>query len=67
MLVVFTINAAFMLSSPRAWFHLPTWLRATGSLTERGYATGWGGLQVRIVGAIWFVILGWFLYDVYIK
>ena len=39
--VVF-VNALFMLASPRAWFRLPGWIRAQGTLTEGKYATGWG-------------------------
>lgn len=33
--LVMTINAAFMLASPRSWFRLPGWLTAQGSLIER--------------------------------
>ncbi len=32
--VVFVINGAYMMISPRAWFRLPGWLGATGSLRE---------------------------------
>lgn len=45
--LVIAVNAAFMLASPRRWFHLPTWLRAKGSLTVDKYANGWGAVQVR--------------------
>ena len=39
--VIMTINAAFMLASPRTWFRLPGWLKAQGSLTEDKHSSGW--------------------------
>ena len=32
---VIAINRDFMLVSPRAWFRLPTWIFAKGTLTEK--------------------------------
>jgi hypothetical protein len=57
------VNAFFMLASPRAWFRLPSWIRASGSLTEQKYASGRGGIEVRCVGAVFLGIIGWVLYD----
>jgi hypothetical protein len=54
--IVLVLNAAFMLVSPRAWFGLPAWIRLKGSLTKGAYGSGWGALQVRLLGAI--VLLG---------
>jgi len=59
------LNASFMLVSPQAWFALPYWLRANGSLTEEKYATGWGGAQIRIAGGLMVSILGWVIYDMF--
>ena len=63
LVLVLTINAAFMVVSPRAWFHLPGWLRLQGSLTEDKFATGWGAIQVRLTGAITLTGIAWVLYD----
>jgi hypothetical protein len=61
--LILTINAAFMLVSPRAWFRLPDWLRAQGTLTEDRYATGWGAIQLRLTGAGMLAAIAWVLYD----
>ena len=57
------VNALFMLASPKAWFRLPHWVRAQGSLTEGKYGSGWGGIQVRLAGAVMLAVIGWVLYD----
>lgn len=59
-----TINAVFMLSSPRRWFKLPAWLRATGPFTEDKHATGLGAVQIRLVGAVVLAGTAWFGYEV---
>ena len=64
---VLLVNALFMLASPRAWFRLPGWLRAQAPLTEQKYATGWGGILVRLAGAVMLVALGWVLYGSFVK
>lgn len=64
---VLTINAAFMLVSPHAWFHLPGWLRLQGSLTEGKFATGWGAIQVRLTGAGMLATIAWVLYDMLLR
>ncbi len=56
-------NAAFMLASPRAWFRLPGWLKAQGSLTEEKYSRGWGAIQIRLTGAAVLAVMAWVLYD----
>ena len=61
--LIVTINAAFMLASPRSWFRLPGWLRAQGSLTENKYSKGWGALQLRLTGGLVLIAAGWVLYD----
>jgi hypothetical protein len=65
--MVMTINASFMLASPRAWFRLPAWLRAQGSLMEDKYASGWGAVQVRLTGALILAAIAWVLYDMLLK
>lgn len=59
---VMTINAVFMLISPRAWFRLPAWLRAQGTLTEERYGVGWGAVQLRITGALMLGSIVWVAY-----
>ncbi len=61
--VVMVINAGFMLASPRAWFRLPAWLRAQGSLTEDKFSTGWGAIQIRLLGALILGTIVWVVYD----
>ena len=65
LMVYIAINAAFMLISPRAWFHLPAWLRATGSLTEERFSSGWGALQVRLAGAAFLAGISWVFHDIF--
>lgn len=62
--VFVTINAAFMLASPRTWFRLPGWLRAQGSLAADKYSRGWGAIQVRLLGGIILGAIVWVLYDI---
>jgi hypothetical protein len=64
--VVF-VNALFMLASPTAWFRLPGWIRAQGTLTEEKYATGWGATSVRLTGAVMLAVIAWVLYDLFVK
>lgn len=61
--VVMVINASFMLVSPSAWFRLPSWLRAQGTMREDRYGSGWGALQVRAGGALVLVAIAWVIYD----
>ena len=42
---VVAINAFFMLVSPQAWFRLPSWILAKGTLTEKRFASGWGAVE----------------------
>jgi len=57
-----TANAACMLVSPQAWFRLPGWIRLNGSLTEKGYGSGRGAVQVRLLGAILLTVIAWLMY-----
>ena len=57
------VNALFMLASPKAWFRLPHWIRAQGTLTEEKYGSGWGAITVRLGGAVMLTVIGWVLYD----
>lgn len=43
-LFIVTVNAIYMLRSPSAWFRLPWWLRATGSLSQGRHTSGLGAL-----------------------
>lgn len=62
--VIMSINAVFMLFSPRAWFKLPTWIRAQGILTEDKYGSGWRSLQIRIIGAVILFLVVGISYDI---
>jgi hypothetical protein len=65
--VMVIVNASVMLWSPKAWFALPSWIRATGTLRRNKYSTGWGALQVRILGAIFLGVLTWMIYEASIR
>jgi len=60
-------NALFMLVSPRAWYRLPRWIRLSGNLSERQYGSGWGAIQIRLLGAIFVGVIGWALFDSFSK
>ena len=62
-----TINGAFMLTSPRAWFELPEWLAAAsrGPLTPERHSSGWGALQVRLTGTAFLGTVIWFIYNMF--
>jgi hypothetical protein len=55
-------NAALMLISPRIWFRIPHWVRLSGSLSETKYSSGWGAIQIRVLGACFIAIMIWFLH-----
>jgi len=65
--VLMVVNAFFMLVSPRAWFRLPGWIRAQGSLAEQKYASGRGAVEVRLTGAVILAGIAWVLYDSVVK
>jgi hypothetical protein len=64
---VLLVNALFMLASPKAWFRLPHWVRAEGSLTEQKYASGWRGMELRLAGAILLAFIAWVVYHSFIQ
>jgi hypothetical protein len=59
------VNGIFMVVSPRAWFRLPYWLSAIGSLRQEKHASGWGAMKVRAGGAAMLVALAWMAYSVF--
>jgi hypothetical protein len=52
MITIMVVNASLMLVSPRIWFGLPGWMRLQGVLTRERYGSGFGALQLRLLGAI---------------
>jgi hypothetical protein len=58
-LVGIAINGVYMLVSPRAWFRLPAWFRFQGSLRPDRYSSGWGAIQVRLLGFAFVALLLW--------
>jgi len=60
----FFINGLFMLVSPRAWFRLPRWIRTQGSFTEAKCESGWGAIQVRVLGGVFLLAAVGLLYFV---
>jgi hypothetical protein len=58
------VNAGFMLISPRAWFQLPAWLAGRGTLTKKRYSSGWGALQLRVLGGVILGTLLWVIFNI---
>jgi hypothetical protein len=64
-------NSVYMAVSPRRWFDLPPWLRATGHLQRlrpskrREYIDGAGGVRIRLAGAIMFFLLLYMLIQIF--
>lgn len=58
------LNTVYMLVSPQAWFRLPGWIRLNGSLTEKKYGSGWGAVQVRLLGAVMLAVFVWMAHRV---
>lgn len=65
--VIMSVNATYMLVSPRAWFRLPGWIGARGTMTEAKYGNGFGAVQVRLTGALLLGVLAWVIYDTLAK
>jgi hypothetical protein len=60
----FAANGAFMLVSPSAWFKLPEWFAPRSDrITPEKYSSGWGALELRLVGAVFFCTPIWAVYD----
>ena len=59
------VNGMFMLVSPRAWFRLPYWLSAIGSLREGKHSGGRGAVKVRAGGAAILVLLAWAIHQMF--
>ena len=57
-----TVNATVMVISPRLWFRMPGVIRLRGGPSKRNLADGWGALQVRLLGACFLAVMGWFSY-----
>jgi hypothetical protein len=58
------VIGGFMLISPRAWFQLPAWLAGRGTLTKKRYSTGWGAVQVRVLGGVILGTLLWVIFEI---
>lgn len=63
----FIVNGCFMLISPRAWFRLPGWFAARGTLSETKYGGGPRSMQLRILGAIFIGFPVWCLIDFFLR
>lgn len=61
------VNGLYMLVSPRAWYRLPRWFRASAGLSEEKYGHGWGAAQIRVVGAAYLGVIVWMIYYVFSK
>ena len=56
-------NATLMLISPRTWFRLPRGVRLSGNLSKTKYGSGWGAIQIRVLGAGSLGGMIWLLHD----
>jgi hypothetical protein len=51
-LTLVSINAAYMLASPRAWIEVPDWFtQRSPRFSMEKFGSGFGALQLRICGA----------------
>ncbi len=55
-------NGIFMVVSPRLWFRIPHWARLSGRLSESKFGSGWGAIQIRVLGLSFLAIMIWFLH-----
>jgi hypothetical protein len=66
--LLFFVNGSFMLVSPRAYFKLPSWLAPKGAhINEKRYGSGWGVIELRILGAIFVGVTVWVVYDAFLR
>lgn len=54
-----SLNGLFMLISPKLWFRMPRWMRLS-NLPEAKFSDGWGGIQIRLLGAIFLALVAYF-------
>jgi hypothetical protein len=74
-LIVFTclfaayivVNAGAMLISPKYWFRMPSSLAPRGMIAERKYGNKWGYVQIRLLGAVFLVTMGWIAFSLFVK
>ncbi len=59
MFLVAAANSLCMIVSPQVWFRLPKWIRLSGQLTGETHRSGWGAVQVRLLGAVLLSALIW--------
>ncbi len=62
-------NAVVMLVSPRTWFRLSEWVRLTGSLQlhHQKYESGWGAIEVRLLGAFLLGLIVYMLQGMFVR
>ena len=58
-LILTAVNAICMLVSPRAWFRLPYWLRAEGTLSQARFGRPTGLLFLRLAGGLILLSMAW--------
>lgn len=60
------VNGAYLMASPRAWFNLPEWIAPRNSnITPEKYASGLGAIEMRLMGAVFFGLPIWVVYDMF--
>ncbi len=58
-MIAILVNGTLMLLSPNLWFRMPQWIRLS-NLPESKFKDGWGGIQIRLLGAIFLAVIAWF-------
>jgi len=56
------VNALYMLFSPQACFRLPPWIRASGTLRAKEYASAGSTIGLRLTGAVLLTVVGWVIF-----
>jgi|HubBroStandDraft_6_1064221.scaffolds.fasta_scaffold696752_2 hypothetical protein len=64
MLTILT-SSLYMLISPRAWFDLPSWIGLHGAVRRKMLKDRWGVMQIRMMGAIFLVGIGYMVIAIF--
>ena len=59
-------NSVVMAVSPKRWFRLPRYLRVTGR-ASRYEPTSTIHRNVRLLGIVWLLAMGWLIYGFYLR
>jgi len=59
------VNGLFMLLSPKRFYSLPRWIRASGTWDTKTSSSGMGAIKVRLTGVALIVTIVYVAYDMF--